>query len=233
MDIKNWIHRHLLLILLGIQILVLLYSVLIFFRPLSVYSFSGRELLCPEGIFFENFLGSGRDGYYLDTSMVPEETMEKEKEERFTVSTPPINLSRGSYDVSISYQTEENLHTYTAMAKYKTYHVVGEKREIGLNPSRNSQTFSFLSPLKVEDYQLQVSYNNVSYLFVDNISIRETNPWKAQQLFWTVIFCFVLNGVYFYYRKHKGNRANKEQLSAAVVIGLTVFLSSLPLFSYY
>ena len=233
MDIKNWIHRHLLLILLGIQILVLLYSVLIFFRPLSVYSFSGRELLCPEGIFFENFLGSGRDGYYLDTSMVPEETMEKEKEERFTVSTPPINLSRGSYDVSISYQTEENLHTYTAMAKYKTYHVVGEKREIGLNPSRNSQTFSFLSPLKVEDYQLQVSYNNVSYLFVDNISIGETNSWKAQQLFWTVIFCFVLNRVYFYYRKHKGNRANKEQLSAAVVIGLTVFLSSLPLFSYY
>lgn len=203
------------------EAVLLISAIYLLCRPEAEYVYSGKDLVSEHGIYMEDFLGQYGNGYYLDNGI---DVIEGEA---LTVLTPGTDLRRGEYKVTIAYSASDDNCRYSTSSAYNTYQVVSQRQDVELENQSEIETFTLFSPIRVEDYQLTITYGGDGYLFVNSVSISEMREWKRVYLFLILFFSILLDSVYA--RK----RFWKEEKQVAFVIALLVLFSSLPLFSYY
>lgn len=218
-----------------LEAIVILYSVLIFFRPNQTYYFEGSSLISKYGIFVEDFMDLYGDGYYLDSSLHAdaEDLSEGQNElDLMTVESPAVDLKRGSYKVTINYLVGDGEEMYTASADYNTWPVITERTGVKFTEDQTEVTYGLRSPIGIKGYKVTANFKDAIFLFVHSIKIEETNDWKNVNLILVLLVIFLLDFIYLYYKRvpEQKKRSFRIWISA---FGILILFSSMPLFSVY
>lgn len=215
-------------LILGIEVLLLVYSLCQYVRPLHQYTYSGTEL---SGDYCKYFAYSDEYGMgcYLDNSLITDDSVDASF---LYIATPRIDLPKGSYQVTIVYDTDGEGQKYSTTSKYRTYSAIAGHERISLSNQNHKASFSFFSPIKVEEYQVHVDYSGSGYLFVESINICETNAWKNILLFYVILISFIVDIMVLGYRKLADNLRREARITIAILIALTLF-TSVPIFTYF
>lgn len=214
--------------ILAAELALFLFCVLQYFSPLHQYVFEGYDLtgeFCTHLHYSEEY----GLGCYLDKSLITDDTTDPQS---LYITSPYVDLPKGSYDVTIVYSTDQSWQRYSANAKYPTYWVVAGNQGKKLSQKEREATYSFFSPTKVREYQVHVDYCGEGYLFLESVTIRETNAWKNILLFYVAVFCLLTDSILLWYRRTPPDRRREMRLIIMALICLVV-CSCMPFFSYF
>ncbi|MDE5932669.1 MAG: hypothetical protein K2H40_09345 [Lachnospiraceae bacterium] len=147
------------------------------------------DFISEEGIFLENFLDTGMDGYYIDSSF--------EKNEDFA-RTEGIDLSGGCYLIRMYYAAEGGPQSYTLDKKDADFRFwIGNWHEN--LPSENScYTASMWSIRGLENFQIAYHYSGDGYLLVGKVEIIEQKTWAIALMGFLIVFFIILNLLLLY-----------------------------------
>lgn len=214
-------------ILLGFELLLLLYAVSRYAYPLHQYHYQGQDLTGEYCTYLDYVDGYG--GCYLDKKQITDNSVDTAY---LYITTPYVDLPKGSYEVSIAYDTDENTMTYSATSEFRTYPVITGRESVRLSPFRQEETFSFFSPIAVDEYQLHVNYGGEGALLVKSITIDETYAWKNILLFYIVLFSAIADITILWYQRLSEDKRRSARITIALILGLTIY-TSVPVFSYF
>lgn len=217
------------------EIAYLIYSLFLFLVPEADYSYTGKDLLSEYGIYMEN-LGESGEGYYLDNGIQKEEQEEAKGEEEdytyLTISTPEIDLPRGSWEITICYSSNY-VSQYTVSSLYNSYTVTTGHQFLGMEAAENGTcTFTQYTPFSVEGYQVSAQYMGTGYLYISSISIAETAIWKQVNLFLAITVFLLADILFLWYYGPKVKKDPSRRAVAAVLAAIILF-ASLPVFRYF
>lgn len=214
-------------VILGIELLLLVYSICQYAFPLHRYVYEGTDLTGDHC----SYLSWSNDygvGCYLDDSL---ELENPEDLQYLYMTTPYVDLPKGSYQISVVYATDQEQRiTYTS--KYRTYSVIADHERMTLPAGELETNFYLFSPIKVEEFQVHADYTGAGYFFVESISINETNAWKNILLFYVILFSLILDMIILIYRKLSASRRKEMRIVLFVLLSLGIF-TSMPVFSYF
>ncbi len=148
------------------------------------------------------------------------------------ITTPYVDLPRGSYRVSIVYSTDDPDQKYAFISKFKIASVVTGHNGNRIPVGANSVEHSFFSVTEVEEFQAHVNYSGSGYLFVESITISETNAWKNILLFFVLSFSLLADGTILCYRRLPEGSRRRTRVIWAALIGTALF-ASVPLMSFF
>lgn len=215
-------------ILLGFELLLLLCAVCQYAFPLHQYRYQGHDLT-GEYCTYLSYSDNYELGCYLDKSLITDNSVDAAC---LYITTPYVDLSKGSYDVSIVYVTEEDNITYSATSKFRTYPVITGRESVKLFSWKQREEFSFFSPIAVDEYQVHINYGGEGSMFVESITISETYAWKNILLFYIVFFSVLIDVIVLWYQRVPEAKRHKARLTLALILGLTIY-TSVPVFSYF
>lgn len=214
-------------IIIAAEIIMLLSVVALFTRPLEKCEFQGTELE-TNGAIFLNEVNGMKQGYYIDSTMINEDSNLDE----FVIGTPNLDLKRGSYQVKISYSTDANNNQYTVSSISDFNFVKMGRQSINLSSKEHECLFTFETDVPVKGYRVDVFFAGESYLFVNEISVLETNAYKVKHLILLLLTCFAISAIYFLHAKSAWF-ANKENRIVLFLLGIIIVLASTPTFVEY
>ena len=218
-----------------IEGLVLLFCLVIYFRPMENVVLDADSLTVPTGaVRMESLMNDKQSGWYIDNSMDMSEGV-------ITVTTNPVNLHFGSFLITLKYATDDHNNTYDAISTYNTWPVITSHTDAALSDvysadegdfdnmldSRSEATFRLDSWQNVSGYQIRFNYKGNGYLYVSGIEIHETLTFKNVLLFWTIVLYLIFLLLYSVISRHYGIGKYAITLSAVFV------LCSLPLTGPY
>lgn len=213
--------------LLFLEILLLLYSIFQYVIPLRSYHYQGKDLIGEYGRY-QSLGGSGM-GCYVDRDLIDAASVDPQY---VYITTPPVDLPRGSYRVTVNYATDDSGQRYAFTAKYRTYPIVAGNDGNRLPMDAGRMDLHFSTPARAEGYEVHVNYSGSGYLFVESITVQETNAGKNILLFYVILFSLLADGIFLYYNRIPQEYRRRARVCIAAVIGLTVF-SCMPLLTYY
>lgn len=223
---KDWIAQNKsFAIVLIIQMLFLLIMLFTTFRKPATYMLNSSNIIQTNDKVFLD----GNESYSV-TSMHQEEQPPEE-----ILRSTPFALPYGMYEVVVYYQSVFETER-TCEDSIGCVQITSQKLRAGLQCSeillydtktRVSDRLWVRSFTGVEDLEAHVLYGGVGELHFSTIEIRELPLWRYICLFgWLLLFAVTDIGyLYFFTRK---NYANKQ---IVIGLGLTIFFSSLPLFT--
>ena len=213
------------IIIIGIQIIAMFGAVIELLKPLKTYTFAGEELICKGGVYLEDFINGMAKGYYIDDSLIPEDSTEE-----LYIKMPETDLAPGSYIVTIGYDTDANNQIYRVSADHRTYSIRTGRVNRTLDADSQECQFSFESALKVDGYSIKVIYSGSNYIFVNDIKIEETNAMKVKSVFCILFLSFLVDVVVFLYLEKRIN-FSKRNINILLILGSVIFITSMPLFT--
>ncbi|MCR4902116.1 MAG: hypothetical protein K6A23_04600 [Butyrivibrio sp.] len=209
-------------ILVIIEVILLLFSVFLLFRPSYNVTLNTDSMTTEAGIYMESFPGIENSGYYLDNANLAEG-------ETTTITTNPVDIPFGSYIITMHYSNSDNQNRYTASSTFNTYQVLTGTQNIGLETGENLSTEILLSsPIDVDGYYITFTYGGNGYLFLSDITIAETHDFKYILLFSVIVLSIILNILYFKFKKWD----SMDKIAVVAIVCVTFFVSC-PLFTYF
>ena len=193
------------------------------------------SLTVPTGaVRMDSLMNDEQPGWYVDNSM-------DMSEGSIAITTNPVNLHFGSFNVTLKYATNDTTNTYDAVSDYNTWSVNTTHSNTALSDeytaeggdfsdltdSRSNATFRLDSFQNVSGYQIKFNYYGNGYLYVNGIEIHETSSFRNTLLFWTVTIYLLFLLVYEIIRKHK------DVGKYAIIVSALFILCSLPLTGPY
>lgn len=148
------------------------------------------------------------------------------------ITTPYVDLPKGSYEVSFVYSTDGPDQKYSFTSKYRSYSVVTSHNGNRIPMDAREVKYSFFSPIPVKEFQAHVDYSGNGYLFVESIIISETDAWKNVLLFLVLFFSLLIDGAILGYRRVPEGSRRRVRVTWAAFIALTVF-TSVPFMSIF
>lgn len=141
------------------------------------------------------------------------------------ITTPTVDLPRGSYRVTIDYQTDDTdqKYAFTSALNIPSVVVAHDGCRIPMDAVRTVQTFS--SSMPVDAFTVHLNYSGNGYLFVERITIEETNAWKNIRLFWVLLISIVIDGFFLWYRKLPAAVRGQVRVTTAILTGVSLFVS--------
>nr|WP_308624452.1 6-pyruvoyl-tetrahydropterin synthase-related protein [uncultured Eisenbergiella sp.] len=149
------------------------------------------------------------------------------------VSSPGVDLSKGTYQVVIEYEANEAGQTYSAASDKPSYWVVMGRQDVALDPVKNVESFTIWIDRATLGYHIDINYNGSGHFLVKNIRIVETNGYFGMRLGIGVFLLLFLNAGYGAAAGKWLGRLSQKQKNIAAGIFVLAFLSSIPLFSSY
>ncbi len=211
-------------IVLAVEMLFVLIMLLVAFRKPTAYTLDNTNItILDDEVLLEN------DGSYhvIGTRMGEQSSQE-------VLRSVPFALPHGMYEVVVSYESifgkESTCEDYTGSVQITSQkHRAGfQCSEILLQDIKTSMTDRLWvrSFNGVKDLEVHVLFSGVGELRLSAIEIKELSLWRFVCLFgWILLFAVADVGYRYFFTRN--NYANKQ---IVIVLGLTIFFSSLPLF---
>ncbi len=214
--------------ILAVELALFLLCIVPYFFPLHQYVFAGRDLTGE----FCTYLDYSEDyglGCYLDQSLITDDSVDPKY---LYITTPYTDLPRGSYEVTIVYSTDDFNNKYSANEKYSTYSVVAGTQGNRLPQKKHELKYSFFAPTTVREYQVHANYSGKGYLFLESVTIQETNAWKNILLFYMLVFFLLADGILLGYQRTPKEHKREARLITMALVCL-VMCSCTPLLSFF
>lgn len=209
------------------QILLLSISIVRYAIPLHSYTYHGRDLTAG-ACRFTTYKGHDL-GCYVDMDLLTEASVDPQY---IYITTPAVDLPRGSYRVTIDYQTDDanQKYAFTSALNIPSVVVAHDGCRIPMDADRTVQSFS--SSVPVDAFEVHLNYSGNGYLFVERITIEETNAWKNIRLFWVLLLSIMIDGFFWWYRKLPMEVCGQVRVTVGILAGVSLF-ASLPFMSFY
>lgn len=224
----GWSQRiSLIRILILAQILLLSICIIRYAIPLHSYTYQGQDLTagaCRYTTYKDYDLGC-----YVDMDIISEGSVDPKY---IYITTPAVDLPRGSYQVSVHYQTNDPDQKYAFTSAYNIPSVVAAHDGCRIPMDADTMVQSFSSSMPVDAFAVHLNYSGKGYLFVERITINETNAWKNVRLFWVFMISILIDGIFLWYRKVPVAVRGQARVTAAVLAGISLF-ASIPFMSFY
>lgn len=209
------------LLLLLVEILIILWAGSSWERNKLDVCYSGEDLVHEAGIYSLDLMGGG---LYIDSTFGTAENF---------ASTPGVDLARGTYQVVIEYEAEENGQTYSASSDNPGYWVVMGKKNVALDADRNIESFSIWMNRETNGYRIKINYNGSGYLLIKSIRIVQTNAYFGMHILFGLFALLLINVWYIANKKNFIKELSHKNKIVAASIFLCAFIASVPLLSSY
>ena len=207
------------LLLLLVEILIILWAGSSWERNKLDVCYSGEDLVHEAGIYSLDLMGGG---LYIDSTFGMAENF---------ASTPGVDLARGTYQVVIEYEAEENGQTYSASSDNPGYWVVMGKKNVALDADRNIESFSIWMNRETNGYRIKINYNGSGYLLIKSIRIVQTNAYFGMHILFGLFALLLINVWYIANKKNFIKELSHKNKIVAASIFLCAFIASVPLLS--
>lgn len=166
-----------------------------------------------------------RDGWYMD------ETFPCLESGLFDY-TEDIALKRGTYDITVRYETDTDSNYCTTSATTKYYHSL-KTDKTPLQCRAKEITFTIYLLEDVENFRIETYFGKMGYMIIKGFSITETRALIRIELFWVILISLLVNLFYIVKRNRLIDRIPPEKLYAVIGIVAIAVVSSLPTFIGY
>lgn len=184
--------------------------------------FPYKSLESEEGLYLDSIGGEG--GCYVDNSMDSRENC---------IRTPQILLAKGSYEISIRYDTVVNDQSYSFRSQNPTYRVLSGRERQPLEGNRKDIVLHVNYGEAVNEFQIQFNYSGNGYLAIHNVEITKTKEREKQQLLIVLFVVLIIECVYWWKEKEIWKRCSAEQKNIFLFGCGLLIMCSYPLFSPY
>lgn len=212
--------------------LTIIGCILVLFLELGVLIFTGTGFSKEKfyvDIPYTDFIGTtipdDRGGWYIDSEF-------PQTESGIFNYTPGIALKKGTYNITLLYETDTNENTCTTLCTTKGYHGLKTDKVI-LNPKEHSTTFMVYLNEDVDDFRLETYFGGTGYMIIKGCSISETNAALGIKMIYLFLLFIVIDMVAFFYVKFRKKNISHDKLVFGVILGSIALLSSYPLFTGY
>ena len=205
-------------ILVVLSLIGILWCLIRMSRPLQTWDFSRDNLLLSgEGISFEaGTIAENDPGWYVDNSMAYGDPF---------VQTPPVDLPVGSYEFTLTYQTDADGSSYSFNSTDSSYRILLGRNNETLEIGKREKVLTNCYTMEEPGFYVSIRYGGNGYLIVNGISIRQTRALER------IILCIILFLwlLYFCCRKLQ----NKGKLSGFLFAACVAMIVQIPYLSMY
>lgn len=180
------------------------------------------DFISEEGIFLEDFLGTGLDGYYTDSSF--------EENEKF-VRTEGIDLNGGCYLIRMYYAAEGGPQTYKFDKKDADFRFWHGNWHENLPSGNSCYTASIWSIRRLEDFHITYRYSGDGYLLVGKVEIIEQKIWVIALMCFLIIFFIILNLAILHREQVRTYFSDTEHRVQWMGCAMIIAFASVPLFA--
>lgn len=210
-------------LLLLVEVLICVLCFWGYIKDEKKYYFDYQSII-SDGICLENFLDSGKTGYYIDSS--------SEAKSNFAI-TPKISLKPGNYKVLIYYQSNSYQQTYTISAEKADFREWLGNYYKQLPETKNIYSTNLWLTRTLDNFQLQFDYSGDGYFFLSGVDIIENNNWILALSLFFLLFFILIDFIIWHKDAFMLKVRNKDNINVIMCIALIIIFSSLPLFSPY
>lgn len=204
--------------LILVEFIVLIYLI-------SGYTKEKTVIDIPYTDFIGTTIPDDRDGWYVD------DTFPLESSGIFDY-TPDMPLKKGTYDITVRYETDTENNTCSVRASTKGFWGL-RADTLHLSPRTQEMTFMIYLNEDVEDFRLETYFGREGYMIIKGCTVTETRA--ALRIRFTVaLFLFCLLDL-FLLAKKKGwfDKLSTQSLYRLAALAAVTFAVSYPLFSGY
>lgn len=171
-------------ILLAVECLILAGCFLAYKRTAGKIVLESSAYLTEEGIFLEDFLDTGLDGVYIDSSM-------GEKSE--FIKTQAIDLPFGFYEITIHYAAGGGPHQYTINKEDADFRFWKGNSKENLPAGKNCYTAYVWGVPELKGLSISFDFKGDGYLLVGQVEITQQKTWLLGCLFFLLILFGLLD----------------------------------------
>ncbi len=197
----------------------------VFIYIISGYTKEKTVVHIPYMDFIGTTIPDDRDGWYVDASFPLESS-------KIFDYTPEIPLKKGTYDITVRYETDSENNTCSVRASTKDFWGL-RADTLHLSPKTQEMTFMIYLSEDVEDFRLETYFGGEGYMIVKGCTITETRA--ALRIRFTVALLLFLLLDMFLLAKQKGwfDKLSTQSLYRLAALSAVTFAVSYPLFSGY
>mgnify|MGYP006968286968 CR=1 FL=1 len=165
-----------------------------------------------------NVTAGEREGWYID------ETFSNIEDEVFC-SSGEIALRKGTYNITINYETnkEHNYSTATA-ASARMYKLFAD--EVRMQRSKQYVTYTIYLLEDVTDFEIRNYYCGEGYFIVRDILVNETVEYLRMKLFVMFLLFLLVDFLWIMHRKAAFQKVSKQQyIVVMIIVAISVFVS--------
>lgn len=204
---------------------LILVELIIIITTLSGY---GNEKLFMD-IPYQDIIGTtipdDRGGWYVD------ETFPLEESGLFD-HTEDIPLKKGSYDITVYYETDTDHNSCTTSATTKGYHnLITDVTP--LSHKVNEVTYTVFLKEDVQDFRIETYFGGSGYMIIKGFHITQTRAYLRVMLFMELLMSAIINAIYILYRKRWFSRLSNQQCYIGMGLLAIIVLSSYPILGGY
>lgn len=204
-----------------ILILIILVEPVLLIIAGSGYSKEKLHMDIPYTDLIGTTIPDDRGGWYMD------ETFPCLESGLFDY-TEDIALKRGTYDITIRYETDTDIKNYcTTRATTKYYRSLRTDKTL-LQRRTNEITYTIYLLEDVEDFQIETYYGGEGYMIIKGFSIQETRALKRIEIFLMALIFLALDAVYLIKKNRLLDNIPSNKLYAAIGIAGIALIASLP-----
>lgn len=205
-------------VLLLVEFGVLLYLI-------SGYTKEKTVVNIPYTDFIGTTIPDDRGGWYVDASFPLEPS-------GIFDYTPDMPLKKGTYDITVRYETDTENNTCSVAASTKGFWGL-RADTLHLSPRTQEMTFMIYLYEDVEDFEFRTYFGREGYLIIKGVTITETRAALRIQIT-VALFLFILLDL-FLLGKYKGwfDRISIKSWYRLLALSAVTFAVSYPLFSGY
>lgn len=209
---------------LGYAVLILA-ELIVLICLISGYAREKKVIHIPHTDFIGTTIPDDRGGWYVDASFPLEPS-------GIFDYTPDMPLKKGTYDITVRYETDTDKNTCSVTASTKGFWGLCADT-LHLSPKTQEMTFMIYLKEDVEDFRLETYFGREGYMIIKGCTITETRAALRIQVT-TALFLFFILDIFLLARQRGWLRrvsANSRYRLAAMAA--VTFAVSYPLLSGY
>ncbi len=151
----------------------------------------------------------------------------------YIIDTPVETLKRGSYEITLEYQTEADSVTFCATSFYGSSMATDDIQNVPLSSGMTKYSFPLTTSSTIQGFHLEFSVPEDASLQLHNIKIAENNMLKRSTFVTVFILCISINILLFFYRKFwiKADRSSKIIIFALALLCVILSIPALDIYA--
>lgn len=138
----------------------------------------------------------------------------------YIIETPAEVLNRGSYEITLEYQTDSDSITFSATSTYGSSMATDDFQNVQLSSGTTKYSFPLTASSTMQGFHLEFNASKDASLQLQNIKIAENNMLKRSTLGIVLILCVSVNFLLLFYFKFwiKADRSSKIIIFALILL---------------